>query len=265
MGIKFSAPLFNQVPVIWSVFLSWMRPPYLYLIVNGIIITIAASSRFHQAASSPSIPSERLYSIKIPPSSDFASFPGQPEISAADESSLLEYESENSAVEVKAVLVNGAKVDIDPTGEEIDADAEIGCEDKFVISSSMYIPPHAIISPDVQSEFLLPVREKPLVPSPFRHRNSKDTRLRRVARSKRHETLESTWNMITKGHQIPLSKKSDTPQHHEHHVTTSRPDHVPKSKTFKNRMNHESLLESSLSLSLRTERFQESHRQVKMS
>ncbi|KAL2495106.1 hypothetical protein Fot_38863 [Forsythia ovata] len=192
---------------------------------------------------------------------DLASFPVQPEISAVDEPLLLEWESENRIMEVKAVMVNGAKVDIDQTGEEIDADAELDGEDKFVISSSTYTPPHAIISPDVQSEFLSPESEKPLVPSTSRrHRkttraNSKGARAPKLARSKKQDTLESTWKMITAEHHMPLTthlNKSDTREHHRHHVTTSLSDHVPKSKTFKNRMNYESPLEASLGLSSNT-------------
>ncbi|KAL2455940.1 Protein of unknown function (DUF761) [Abeliophyllum distichum] len=267
IGIKFSTPLivqfvFNQVPVIWSIILSWTKPPYLYIIINAIIIIIAATSRFHQAStSSQSIPSERLVTVKTPPPMDLASFPVQPEISTVDEPLLLDWESENRIVEVKPVMVNGAKVDIDQTGEEIDADAELDEEDKFVISSSTYTPPHAIISPDVQSEFLSQEREKSLVPSTFRrHRkpiraNSKGARTQKLPRPKKQETLESMWKMITEERHMPNTRhlnKSDTQEHHGHHVTTSPSDHVPKSKTFKNRMNSESSLEASLGLSSNT-------------
>ncbi|KAA8519858.1 hypothetical protein F0562_014052 [Nyssa sinensis] len=53
MATKFAVPLImefavHEVPVIWSTLRSWLRPPYLYVIINGIIITIAATSRFHQ-------------------------------------------------------------------------------------------------------------------------------------------------------------------------------------------------------------------------
>lgn len=66
--------------------------------------------------------------------------------------------------------------------------------------------------------------------------------LRRVARPKKQETLESTWKMITEGRHVPLTrhlKKSDTfDQHHASpamdHVTV-----VPKSETFKDRSNYE--------------------------
>ncbi|RZC68405.1 hypothetical protein C5167_031643 [Papaver somniferum] len=51
--LKVSVPvvlefLISEIPVFWSSILSWLTPPYLYVIINGIIITIAASSRFHQ-------------------------------------------------------------------------------------------------------------------------------------------------------------------------------------------------------------------------
>ncbi|KAI3890946.1 hypothetical protein MKW92_030690 [Papaver armeniacum] len=51
--LKLSTPvvlefIISEVPVFWTSLLSWLTPPYLYVIINGIIITIAASSRFHQ-------------------------------------------------------------------------------------------------------------------------------------------------------------------------------------------------------------------------
>ncbi|KAL8152181.1 hypothetical protein V2J09_009941 [Rumex salicifolius] len=63
IAILLTPQIFNftaaQLPTIWSSFRSWLRPPYLYVIINGIIITIAASSRIHHhykhphAAASP--------------------------------------------------------------------------------------------------------------------------------------------------------------------------------------------------------------------
>lgn len=52
LAMKVSVPLATEflrshLPVMWSSFLTWLRPPYLYVIINGIIFIIAASSRFH--------------------------------------------------------------------------------------------------------------------------------------------------------------------------------------------------------------------------
>lgn len=44
LASEFSA---SHLPLIWASLLSWLKPPYLFFIVNGIIIGIAATSRFH--------------------------------------------------------------------------------------------------------------------------------------------------------------------------------------------------------------------------
>ncbi|KAK9053947.1 hypothetical protein SSX86_025022 [Deinandra increscens subsp. villosa] len=47
--LKLTVPLmFNALPAIWSVAVTWLKPPYLYVVINEIIITIAASSCFQQ-------------------------------------------------------------------------------------------------------------------------------------------------------------------------------------------------------------------------
>ncbi|KAH0986752.1 hypothetical protein GBA52_013929 [Prunus armeniaca] len=52
VALKLSAPVVSdivasQVPSLWSSALSWLRPPYLYILINCIIITIVASSKLH--------------------------------------------------------------------------------------------------------------------------------------------------------------------------------------------------------------------------
>lgn len=79
----------------------------------------------------------------------------------------------------------------------------------------------------------------------------------KVTRQKRQETLEDTWKIIMEARQVPPTK-SDTWQRSGHQLTTSRPDHVPKSKTSKNRVNYESPFEAPLRLSSSTKISKES-------
>ncbi|KAL8032690.1 hypothetical protein ABFX02_13G112800 [Erythranthe guttata] len=260
--LKFSVPLaVSGAPAAWSVLLSWLKPPYLYLIINGIILTIAVTSRFHHhgqpaepsSPSSAAVRSHHLISVKTPPPSIYASsFSVQSDITttaedpspspAAAEVVVQEMEDDTHFVELKPVIVNGSMVDIE-TDEEIVASNE--GEDVFNESAFAYNTlPEEIISPELQLQFPLPASEKPLVSSRFGHRkpnrsNPEGVRALRVARPKKQETLESTWKMITEGRHVPITrhlKKSDT---WEHHADPTTVDHVVKSETFKDRSNYE--------------------------
>jgi hypothetical protein len=57
LALKLGAPLVLELttchaPLMWASLLSWLKPPYLYVIINCIIISIVASSRFHHHQSS---------------------------------------------------------------------------------------------------------------------------------------------------------------------------------------------------------------------
>ncbi|KAL6567446.1 hypothetical protein OROGR_001114 [Orobanche gracilis] len=234
MGLRFSLPIaVNEIPEMWSIIMSWLKPPYLYLIINGIIITIAASSRFHQSQSEPTVVrSEQLTSISTPPPASFETFSDYQDMSTVVAETAVEVvsEIEDAIVELKPVTVNGLKVDIKPDEETV---AEAQEMDLFVEST--------IVSPVRQLEALFPVREKPLITSRFGHRkpnrnNPEGVRALRVARVKKHDTLESTWKMITEGRHVPLTRhfrKCETWEH-GHHVSPAV-DRVPKSETFKDR------------------------------
>lgn len=183
MALRFSVPAaVNGIPAIWSVVLSWLKPPYLYIIINGIIITIAASSRFHQSHSSepPAARSEHLISVKSPTPSNFASLTDMNMNAIVEEPTAAEVvvsEIEDSVVELKPVMVNGSKVDNETEEEEVEeemlvsAEAEGEAEDVFIDSTFTYNSlPQEMNSPEFQLEFLLPVREKPLATSRFAHR-----------------------------------------------------------------------------------------------
>ncbi|XP_024993069.1 uncharacterized protein LOC112526874 [Cynara cardunculus var. scolymus] len=245
-----------HIPAIWSVILSWLRPPYLYIIINGIIITIAASSRFHhlhnhyhiENQSQPlvdetntvlplDLPSESPPMV-ILPSFDVVENPPvvyESEHTETEENPTV-YESEPPLTDVKTVAVNGTDFVADFVTDE--------SEDKFIISRSEWNPPHRMIKPPpperkIKSEFISPAREKMLVSSRFSHQRksakfnpegttsySTGVRSLRVAKSRKHETLENTWKTITDGRHIPLNRhlrKSDVFEnnHHHHHHTPS--------------------------------------------
>ncbi|KAL8460329.1 hypothetical protein ACS0TY_031248 [Phlomoides rotata] len=253
VGLKFSIPIaVNGIPAMWSVILSWMKPPYLYIIINGIIITIAASSRFHQSQPDPP-PNrpEHLISVQTPPAAAFESLPdisnAVVESPAAAEVTVPEIE--DSVVELKPVMVNGSQVDITTEDEILVQTVDEGEDGDVIVDSTLtyYIPPQVVRSPELQLESRFPVREKPPVSSRFVNRKPKPTRSSpevagvrslRVAKPKKQETLENTWKMITEGRHVPLTrhlKKSDTWENH-----VAQPvDHVLKSETIKDRSNYE--------------------------
>ncbi|KAI3718832.1 hypothetical protein L6452_19717 [Arctium lappa] len=268
MSMKLAVPLMlnfavYDLPVIWSVLVSWLKPPYLYVVINGIIITIAASSRFqhnrHQEnqsqqhvdppnANSPSDLTSGLPPVTIQPSFGDVQHPAvvydvQPSVMVEPP---VAYESNRAVMDVKTVTVSGCEV----VG---------GNEDEFVTTRSSWNPPQSIINSPlppkkVQSEFILPVKEKQLVSSRFAHHRKpiktspEGARALRVLKPKKHETMESTWKMITDGRHVPLTRhlrKSDTfgNVHHDHRSDDSpaaaKTKVVKKSETFKDRTNFE--------------------------
>ncbi|XP_047939813.1 uncharacterized protein LOC125187297 [Salvia hispanica] len=257
MGLKLSIPIaVENVPALWSVVISWMKPPYLYIIINGIIITIAASSRFHHSHTEPAaIRSERLISVITPTLESFVPLPAPANFktTAAPEprAEVVVPAVENRVVDLKPVVVNGLKVDF---ATEVDDLRILRAEAEDVFDESALLNN----SPEVNLESLFPAREKPLASSRFVHRKPNRTpsevagakALRRVARPKKQETLESTWKMITEGRHVPLTrhlKKSDTFEQQASPVM-DRVAMVPKSETFKERSNYEARIRKEPSL-----------------
>ncbi|XP_042026334.1 uncharacterized protein LOC121773522 [Salvia splendens] len=237
IALKLSIPAaVDGFPVLWSVVLSWMKPPYLYIIINAIIITIVASSHFNQSHNElAAARSDHLISAVTPPAEIFQPISPPENVEAADATEPVAEE----VVDLKAVVVNGSKVEF---AKEVDDLRLIRAEaeDEFDESALPYTPPmRESFSPEVQLESLFLAREKPLASSRFVHRKPSRTppegarALRRVARPKKQETLESTWKMITEGRHVPLTRHLKKSETFEQHASPAM-DHVavvPKSET----------------------------------
>ncbi|KAK1368521.1 Cotton fiber expressed protein [Heracleum sosnowskyi] len=246
MFLKLSLPvIINETPIIWSSILSWLQPPYLYFVLNAIIIIIAASSKFHPKVDD-SDQLQHLDLTKVPvPNSPQLDLYAQNEMYRKLETEDVIYRKFENTEEVEEPVE-----ELKPVAEiKSEEDVAKKDDDEFVISRSTWTPTRKI----EKEEFRFPVTEKPLVSSRFSNRKpvkaspEGGNRALRVAKPKRQETLESTWKAITDGRHVPLTrhlKKSDTFENHGSHATadspTYSPRHVKKSETFQDRTNYNS-------------------------
>ncbi|BFG27639.1 hypothetical protein CerSpe_139140 [Prunus speciosa] len=240
-AIKLSVPLAMEFVASYLplMFRSLLRPPYIYVLINGIIITIVASSRFHHDRSPEPKPQ--------PEESESEHEEGQQDGSDPYEQQIyLEPLVHEEVHEEMPAVINGS-VEAEPEPEPEVEDVRVD-EDEVVISSSTWTPPKSVMksneiaSPEVEDvrvdedevvissstwtppksvmksdEIASPV-EKPLVSVRFSHRKPARSspeagKPLRVAKPKRHDTLENTWKAITEGRSMPLSrhmKKSET-------------------------------------------------------
>ncbi|CAN0852792.1 hypothetical protein LINGRAHAP2_LOCUS5422 [Linum grandiflorum] len=277
--LKASVPLVqdfsvHQAPVLWSSISSWLRPPYLYVIINCIIITIAASSRFHHGrteeehppkADAVVVPLPPMLPIPPPEAADRFDFDDQ--VTVFSPAPVVVESRDFGGVELAAtadsVFVDKAVTESSvggSGGEVFDRDDDGEEEEEFVISRSAWIPPkkkRIDSSENLMKELLSPA-EKPLVSARFGHRKpvrvspEGGRKLKVSSKAKRHDTLENTWKMITEGRPMPLNrhlKKSDTwENHHSRQIDVDDvsllvnasplpPPPVKKSETFKDRTN----------------------------
>ncbi|KAI3795798.1 hypothetical protein L1987_38457 [Smallanthus sonchifolius] len=235
VAMKLTVPLMlNGLPAIWSVVVTCFKPPYLYVVINGIILTIAAFTRFQHENQSQSQQQVNYNSPNTSPPSDLTSdlppVSNPPSFGVTVEAPVV-YESKQSDVDLETVseVVVG------------------GNEDEFVTTTSKWIPS---LENDInrKPEFNFPVKEKQPVTSRFAHNRKpakpspEGARALRVPKPKKHETLESTWKMITDGRQLPLTRhlrKSDTfdnlRQDSDESTAAPKTKVVKKSETFKDR------------------------------
>nr|GFB23196.1 CFE protein [Tanacetum cinerariifolium] len=139
----------NNIPLLYSTILSWLHPLYVFVIINILIITIAATSCFHHHTNHKKVQSQPL--DHLPP------FTIPPMIVYKDVNTILKvstvvYEDENPIIDDEPVVVDDKEVLVVNEAEDI-----------HEVTRSTWQSP----MDKVQTEFVFPVREQPLAGSRF--------------------------------------------------------------------------------------------------
>ncbi|CAH8340765.1 unnamed protein product [Eruca vesicaria subsp. sativa] len=259
--LKLSVPIAvdfasSQAPIIWSSLLSWLKPPYLYILTNGIIITIVASSKYYQSTGhhEQEDDDDGRYKIQTEPIVHDSASPRMLEVEdldtdaqfnfvAANPPEVVTYEDEEVAEEEKRVDVMTMVEDETESESKTVIMVEIsdlvgsGGDDDVMfprdISSRNNLPPRM-----TESENLPPTDSR------FGHQKSvKGGRaVLRVRKAKQNETLENTWKMITQGKSTPLTnqlyRRSDTFSRGDSGDSGEAKPVYKKSATFRDRTNY---------------------------
>ncbi|PON44580.1 hypothetical protein PanWU01x14_265650 [Parasponia andersonii] len=231
VALKLSVPVVtdfvaSEVPSLWSFVLSWLKPPYLYVVINCIIISIVASSKLHQKVDEPPPP---LISpaMMVPPVTAEAVKISGGEVARTDYAMysgvvLTGYGYDPNDVAAAAAKVSEAHAPPPRVAEK---------EELFVMNGGEVEDDEAVAASlawnGLQRKDSLEIcfsneNEKPPVSARFGHRKSvkaspEGGKSLRVSKPKRQDTLESTWKTITEGRSMPLTrhlKKSDTWESH---------------------------------------------------
>lgn len=197
----------EEIPRAQAAAATWLTPPYLYLVINAIIISIAASSRYQPTRRAPAssavvgLPEEAPAPVLI---SAMAMPVPAPAVAMAMAAPVPE------AVAVEEPVAKTALV---PAPEVVVED-----EEDFLISRSAWTPQRRVAEVEAAPfADLTNSKEKPLSSARFGRKAAKPSpegsRALRVSRPRREDTLENTWKAITEGRAPPLArhlKKSDT-------------------------------------------------------
>lgn len=208
--VRFGLPsvrhfILHTVPSLWLSFSSWLNPPYLYIILNCIILTIAATSSLHQKLKTEESesnshdykapPPERSYRYQSPPPSE------------------LKYQYQ---IGFQKKPISYEQYSLVPEEPHFTKQIQEDDEDADFISRSNWSPEASCIITAATTTTTM--EEKPLVSSRFTHKRyakaSPDAKSSlRIARPKKGETLEYTWKTLTERRHPPLTRhlrKSET-------------------------------------------------------
>nr|GFC00662.1 CFE protein [Tanacetum cinerariifolium] len=139
----------NDISLLYSTILLWLHPLYVFVIINTLIITIAATSCFHHHTNHNEVqyqPLDHLPPVIVPPMIVYENVNTLPEVST------VVYEVENPIIDDELVVVDDKEVLV------VNEDEDIHEVTRSTWQSSME---------KVQTDFVFPVREKPLAGSRF--------------------------------------------------------------------------------------------------
>ncbi|KAL2925647.1 hypothetical protein RDABS01_023138 [Bienertia sinuspersici] len=232
----------SHIPSLFSILRSWLRPPYLYFIINAIIISIAFLHNHHHS------PPHAAAKVAVAPPHD-NHFPSY------DVVSTVTYHDNT----MNNVNVNVNVVEEEEEREKIkrvvfvDDENNKGSKSTVVERSTWAPSPPLMRQGALKKEGILTERPPASASARFaNHRRPAKTtpseggKSLKVSKPKKHDTLESTWKAITEGRHVPLNrhlKKSDTWENNVRQINVLEdpcpfPTKVKKSETFKERTNH---------------------------
>ncbi|KAK1439571.1 hypothetical protein QVD17_05391 [Tagetes erecta] len=249
-----SSPFFinftvSDIPVIWTNLISWLKPPYLYVVINCIIITIVASSRLQSKVDDDTFTPPTHHSMPIKPLLPALDLPPIHEPVLSFHGGVLDKQPEH--IDVASGYNNIIDPNLNSTFTEpqfsLDEDMKIAKKAYEEIKKNKVNKPVISMANSTPSDIYQFPMEKPPASARFNHRKPakpapEGGRTLGVAKPKKQDTLESTWKAITEGRSVPLTRhlrKSDTwethGQRHENRNSTDSQDHtqrMTKSDTF---------------------------------
>ncbi|KAL3821523.1 hypothetical protein ACJIZ3_007428 [Penstemon smallii] len=245
--LKFSVPSLAdfavyELPSIYNGVVSWLTPPYLYLVINFIIITIVASSKLQSRKDDDEI----ITPVQLQSTAVKSIEPDYPVAEFSYNGVVLLNDSRSFDVKEERLIDfkdAGAGVE-ENHADQIQDVTSSNKENEFVISKSTwnsvdikdsteYSP--SSVKPPVSSRF---VHRRNVRASPEARFSSGGKTVLGVSKPKKQDTLESTWKTITEGRAVPITRhlrKSDTWERDNQEKTPQKM--MTKAETFNDRTN----------------------------